>query len=1011
MTTNKLSSIFLIIFCLCTSSIQVLAQGGNFSEPLPRFQGDEQLWVDQIYNKMNLEEKIGQLFMVAAYSGTSKINQSQIETLIQNHKIGGLIFMQGTASAQAIMTNSYQRMTKIPLLIGMDAEWGLGMRLTGIKDLPRQMSIGASDDSTLAYTMGSVIAAQCKRLGVHMNFGPVVDVNNNPNNPVINFRSYGENKYKVANFGIEYMKGLQQNGVLACAKHFPGHGDTDVDSHKDLPEIKKSMAEIRETELYPFDQLFRSGVASVMIAHLQIPAIDNQKNTPTTLSKKAVTNLLKRDMGYDGLIITDALNMKGVTKYYSPGEVDLKAFLAGNDVLLFSEDVPTGIRKIKQAYLNGRIKEARLRESVEKILRAKYKAGLQNFKTISLDDIDADINKSVSLLRKQISEKSATLINDPFNVLSTIKNRTGKKIAYIAVGTSQEKPVIAEMKKAGISVHYAPTHSRGISSFGSKFKHYDAVIVGIHNMNWYHSKKYGLDAGEIKVIQALARNRNTLNVVMGNPYALRLFDNEGGHLIAYDEYDESSSTISEILLGYTSAQGMIPVTINQKFKQGTGIRNLGRNSSYPRYERSKAKSERFVAKRFDSEPKSRNQTIIRCCASPQEVGSNEAYLKKVDNIIQEGLNSGAYPGCRVLMAKDGKVFYDKSFGYLTYNKKQPVTSETLFDVASITKMAATTLAVMKLYEEGRIQLDAPLSRYISRAKYTNKANVKVRDLLLHQGRLKAWIPFYKETNDENSYPKKSIYQPKPSRNYPVQVASGLFMKRSWIDTMWARIYDSPLRSSYGYKYSDLDFIFLQQIVEKVSGMKLDQYVEQHFYKPLALQRTLFNPAQNAYRGPIAPSEYDSYWRHKIVKGYVHDMGAAMFGGVSGHAGLFTTANDLSVIMQMLLNGGVYAGKQYLQSSTIAEFTRKYSGVSRRGMGFDKPQPNRNKAQPTSTNCSLATFGHTGFTGTCAWADPRHNIQFIFLSNRTYPSMDNRKLIRMDVRERAQQQLYNSFGIK
>ena len=345
---SKSIAILFIFFLFCQNILQ--AQPANKTVPLPPLQTNDSKWVDSIYNSLTLEQKIGQLYMIAAYSGGEKYNQSDIEQLILNYNIGGLIFMQGNATAQGQQTNKFQLMSKVPLLLAMDAEWGLGMRLTGIRDMPRQLMMGAMRDSTLVYKMASAVANQCRRLGVHIDFAPVIDINNNPENPVINFRSFGENKFKVANYAIQYMRGLQDNGIMACAKHFPGHGDTDMDSHKDMPEINKSYAELENLELYPFQRLIANGIQSIMVAHLHIPAIDNQKNIPSTLSSKTITNLLKGKMQYNGLIFTDALNMQGVAKYYAPGDIDLKAFEAGNDVLLFSQDVNAGMNKIKKMH-------------------------------------------------------------------------------------------------------------------------------------------------------------------------------------------------------------------------------------------------------------------------------------------------------------------------------------------------------------------------------------------------------------------------------------------------------------------------------------------------------------------------------------------------------------------------------------------------------------------------------------------------------------------------------------
>ncbi len=989
------------------------AQDANFTNKLPAIKRDASSWADSVYSELSMEQRIGQLFMVAAYSGTAKYNENVIQNLIRSHHIGGLIFMQGTAKKQAELTNKFQNLSNVPLLIGMDAEWGLGMRLKGIKDLPKQMFLGAANDKKLMYKYGQFVAAQCKRLGVHVNFAPVIDVNNNPKNPVINFRSFGENKELVSRLGVEYMRGLQQNGVMACAKHFPGHGDTDVDSHKDLPTIKKSKRELQQVEFYPFQELFSRGIQSVMIAHLNIPSLE-ANNVPTTLSKSVVTDLLRGEMRFNGLIFTDALNMKGVTKYYSPGEVDYLAFKAGNDVLLFSENVAVGVSKIKEAIKNGQLTEARLEASVKRILIAKHNAGLNKFKTIETKNIDNEINDLTHVLRQETAQKGSTLLSDPYNVLDKIRKKENNKIAYVFVGTSSHPNFTSDLKRARINnIFFARTSSpKAVNSLKEKLKNYDAVVVGVHNMSLYPGNNYGLDQGELNAIKTFAKNKNTLNVIFGNPYAIDKMQTDAGYLVCYDEHDESLETALKILTSQMTAKGKLPVSVTSKYQFNAGIasttNSLGQEVVV--IDKNDEFAKRWKAKNGSTTTANNSGKVVTCCVNPEAVGANINYLNKVDALMNSAIRQCAFPGCRVMAIKDGKVFYDRNFGYNTYNKKVHVENTTLYDIASITKIAATNMAVMKLYDEGRLKLNGTLGEYLPWTRRSNKRNVKIKDLLLHQGGLHAWIPFYKETLDDNGYPKKSIYQTRPSAQYNLQVCNGLYMKKQWADTMWKRILDSKMTNLGRYKYSDLDFIFLQKVVEKITGMPLDKYVAQTFYEPLGMEQTFFNPKRQAVKGQIAPSEYDKYFRHKKIKGYVHDMGAAMFGGVSGHAGLFSTAKDLSILMQMLLNEGSYNGKQYLKPSTIKLFTAKNSFLSRRGLGFDKPQPNKNKAQPTSTNCSLATFGHTGFTGTCVWADPVHNIQFIFLSNRTYPSADNWKINKLDVREKAQEYIYKSFGI-
>jgi len=952
--------------------------------------------------------------MIAAYSGGEKYNQTLIDQRISQNGIGGLIFMQGTPTAQAEQCNQYQASSKVPLLIGMDAEWGLGMRLTGVRDLPRQLMMGAMQDSTLVYKMASAVANQCRRMGVHVNFAPVIDVNNNPDNPVINFRSFGENQYKVANYGIQYMRGLQDNSVMACAKHFPGHGDTDVDSHKDLPEINKTMAQLEALELYPFNKLITEGIQSVMVAHLQIPSIDNREHTPTTLSTKAITDLLKVKMNFSGLIFTDALNMQGIAKYYEPGDIDLKAFEAGNDVLLFSQDVPAGIAKIKKAIEDGKIPGARLDESVKKILAAKYNAGLSKREVIPTQHITEDLNTYVSSLRKQIAEASITLLNDPNQALNKIKGNEGKAIAYIGIGTSSENTFTKTLQEAGIKKFlFAPTGSeKETRKFLKKLKSEDLLIVGVHNLSAYPGQNFGLDKNELYTLEELSKTGKTFTVLFGNPYALKNFCDGEGLMVTYDEAEETQIAAAKILTGQLKAKGKLPVTACENFKAGDGIisltTNLGEavNEVTFNRENKEVHVERIIIKPALLP----HDFLLECCVSPNALGVNNSELDRLDDFIKSAVNAGAFPGCRILVAKEGKVFYDKPFGFLDEEKKIAVDNNTMYDLASITKVASTTLAVMRLYEQGKLNLNNYLGTYLPETKGTNKEYLKIRDVLLHQAGLKAWIPFYKETLDSMSYPKPQIYAKSQSKAFSVMVAPHVFMRNDWIDTMWSRILVTPLENTGRYVYSDLDFIFLQKVVEQITKKSLYEYVLTEFYMPLGLENTAYSPLRNLIAKTIAPSEYDDYFRHQTLQGYVHDMGAAMFGGIAGHAGLFSSANDLATIFQMLMNGGVYKGKRYFQKATVSLFTSYQSSISRRGLGFDKPESSASRSSPCPDNVSLSTFGHQGFTGTCVWADPTNELLFVFLSNRTYPTAENKTINRMNVRERAQEYVYDALGI-
>lgn len=520
-------------------------------------------WIDSIYRSMSETERIGQLFMVAAYSGGEKANQDKIEQLVRSRQIGGVIFMQGTGEAQAKMTNRLQKMSHVPLLIGMDAEWGLGMRLTGVRNLPKQMMIGATRDTALMYALAGAVADQCLRLGVHIDFAPVVDVNNNPKNPVINFRSFGEDKEWVSRLGIAYMKGLQDKGVMACAKHFPGHGDVAVDSHVDLPVISKNREQLDTLEFYPFRQLIAAGVQSVMIAHLSVPALDNSKNLPTTLSEKVIKGVLRKDMGFGGLIFTDALDMKGLTKYYPDGETDLRAFLAGNDVLLFSQNVPVAISKIQWALRTGKVTEAELEARVKRILEAKYNAGLYQLRPVREAGVTSDLNKSVDELKEKVARAAVTLVRDQSGLLSKVKS--GAKVAYLNINGTGETHLYTVLKKSypTLTPNSIPKKSTAaqVKATLDKLAQAEVLVVGIHELALYPGKDgyYGLDAAQISALQQLSQKKNVIFAILGNAYLLKNICSAKSVVIGYEDDPFTEEAVFEVITGKLKAKGKLPV--------------------------------------------------------------------------------------------------------------------------------------------------------------------------------------------------------------------------------------------------------------------------------------------------------------------------------------------------------------------------------------------------------------------------------------------------------------------
>lgn len=935
-------------------------------------------WVEQTLSQMSLEEKIGQLMMVAAYSTKGESHVKDIKSLVQRYQLGGLIFFKGEPTKQVEQTNLYQSVSKTPMLIAIDGEWGLSMRLDSTVQYPRQLMLGALQDNSLIYEMGKQVAQQCKRMGIHINFAPVVDVNNNPNNPVINDRSFGEEKYNVSSKGISYMRGMQENGIMACAKHFPGHGDTNVDSHKDLPVIGHGIDRLRNVEFFPFKEMIRNGLQSMMVAHLNIPALDATPNQASTLSKPIVTNLLRKEMGFSGLVFTDALNMQGVAKYYAAGETEVKAFMAGNDVLLFPTDVGKAIEAMKTAVLNGSITQARLDESVRRILKAKFFLGLKEFTPIETNNLTTDLNKiSYDLLNRKLAEKAMTLVENNKNIVP-LKNLENLKIATLNIG---DKANNIFQKTLG---YYAPVDHYFLKknstanekqNLQNALRGYNLVIISMHEMSRYAHKNFGLKQENIDLIQQISQQLETILVVHGSPYSLAKFPNQNTLVCSYEDNPLNQQMAAMLIFGAVGADGALPVTASQAYYFGKSVKTKG--------------------------------GLRLKYTVPEEVGLNRFDFTEVDNIVNEAISDKATPGCVVLMAKDGKVIFYKSYGHHTYDKKELVHPADIYDLASITKVCATNLSLMNLEEQGKISIDKPLGKYLSKVKKSNKADLKIKDILIHESGLVSWIPFYINTIDEDGE-LLDQYKKTPTGSYKIKVAENLFMNQNYVTEMWDTIRTSELLNEGKYKYSDLGYYMFHEMIEEQTKAPLEVYTNRNFYRPLGLSTMGFNPLDKFRKEYIVPTEKDEYFRNQLLHGYVHDMGAAMLGGVSGHAGLFSNANDVAVIFQMLLNKGTYGGQRYFKPETIEKFTSIQKENNRRGLGFDKPNLEDLENSPCCEAATPQTFGHTGFTGTGAWVDPVHNVVYIFLSNRVHPDMTNNKLFKDDIRTRIQQVMYDAL---
>jgi beta-N-acetylhexosaminidase len=1065
---------FALFTCLLFVSFTVSAQKN------PDFLTNHQAkWVENTLKNMSLDEKIGQILMPRGNFGGKGYDPQKLAKWVKEYKIGGLVFFGGQPTIQAQITNQLQAISKIPLFIGEDFEWGLAMRLDSTVRFPYQMALGAMpQNEELVEKMGQEIGRQCNRLGVNVNYAPVVDVNNNPNNPVINFRAFGEDKINVTKKALAYMRGLQSQRIITSAKHFPGHGDTGVDSHYDLPIILHDKKRLNDIELYPYKELMNNGLSGVMTAHLSIPSLDTTKNMASTLSPKIVTDLLRKELGFKGLVFTDAMDMQALVKFFPKGEAIVRAVLAGNDIIETFEDVPTGFNALKEAVAKGRITENDLNIRVKKILMAKSWAGLDKFQPIKIENLVQDLNTvQADLLNRQLAEASITLLKNENDALP-IKDLT-QKIAFVAIDA---KEMTAFQKMANnytkIDHFFVPQNAPDslIQKISAQTSLYDLVVVSLHLSNIRPSAKYSLNESNQKAVTALTKSGKSVLAIFGNAFSLDKLQGISATkaiVLGYQMTNYAEEAAAQAIFGATAMQGRLPMTINSTYKMGMGV---------------------------SSAPIGRLAYGI-----PEMVGiDGKALNMRIDSLVNLGLREKAYPGAVVQVAKDGKVIFQKNYGFHTYEQasnslqndpknsfqtgtkndvmdekvqKSSVTNAQkqtttiagavqltdLYDLASITKIATSALAVMQLTGEGKFDINKKYADYVPEFTNSNKANLTFKDMLTHKAGLKAWIPFwtdcidsvktvqnslvFKEKYEKNfhqnffqrlffgkkrmekklalaiqtdkniwkdCYDAKSItwlpniFAKTQSPEYPVQVADALWVSKNYQNTLLQSIQKSPIKPEQGYVYSDLHYYTYPKIVSQITGMDWETYLNKT-YKNIGANTLTYNPLRFFPKEKIVPTERDDFFRKTLIHGRVHDEGAALLNGISGHAGLFGNANDLMKLMQLYLQKGNYGSTQYIQPEIVSNFTNyQFPELkNRRGIAFDKPSFDKhtNNAPPSASEMS---FGHSGFTGTFTWADPKYNLVYVFLSNRVYPTRENGKISALNIRTEVGEAIYRSM---
>ncbi len=941
-------------------------------------------WVDSVYQQLTLKERFAQLLMVRT-NHPNKPYFPEIDSYIRDYNIGGICFFANGPHQQLEQTRKWQSNAKVPLLVGIDGEWGLGMRLDSTMIYPFQMTLGSIVHDSMIYEMGLQIGKECKRMGIHLNFAPVVDINNNPNNPVINSRSFGDDPQNVARKGALYMHGLQDAGIIATAKHFPGHGDTGSDSHLTLPVISHSKARLDSVELVPFRQLISENLMGVMVAHLYIPALEKEQNIASTLSPAIITGLLQKEMGFRGLIVTDALDMQGVTRYFPSGEIEVRAMLAGNDILLLPENVPAAINGLVKAHESGRISDELLEIKCKKILSYKYDLGLNKKPVLEAKNLNADLNSShAKALKEKLFQNAITLITN--DRLLPFPSFEAKKLAIVNFGWTKKNSFDRYAKKYTEASYFyinSKLNTHDIDSISMVLKSYEVVVFNLGKTSIFPQKSFGIQTTHIQLIDKVNLTQKCVVNFMGSPLAIAkffpAFSTYEAFILSHQDNMITQKLSAEMIFGALPFLGKLPLSVSPEFKAGFGLTAPVRQ-------------------------------VIRFGAAEIEGVDGAGMEEKIDEIVIDAIKKKAFPGCQIVVARHGSIIFQKSYGFHTYDSLIAVSDESIYDIASLTKVAASVPMLMHLTDQKQIHMDSTVGCYLPYLRHTDKNKLTLRNIYTHQAQLKAWIPFYLENINDAGQLDTTCYSRQMNELYPVRVADCLFIVDGYHQKIYNSIASSELRKEKEYKYSDLGYYWVPQIVENHLNERFDKALENQFYSPLNMHHTCFLPRNYFDLNQIVPTENDTIFRKQLVHGDVHDQGAAMLGGISGHAGLFSTAEDLAILFQMYLQQGFYGGRRYIEAETVKEFTRyQFDGnKNRRGIGFDKPLKNYTPNGPVCQGASTKSFGHSGFTGTYVWADPAEDLIFVFLSNRVYPYSSNLLLSKLNVRTEIHQEIYNSI---
>lgn len=948
-------------------------------------------WVDSVYNSLSERQRVGQLIIANVQPTHGATTKAVIDNLVKNVGIGGLLFSEGTLENFVTQTNNAQAVARVPLLMTLDGEWGPAMRVKEVNKFVNNMAIGAVGDPELAREYGREVGRQCRLMGIQVNFAPVADVNSNPSNPVIGYRSFGQDPSRVATLTTAYSQGLEDMSVQAVAKHFPGHGDTSTDSHKTLPVVNADRKRLEDVELVPFKQFVKDGLSGVMMGHISVPVID-RSGTPASMSPNAY-KMLRDELGFEGLVYTDALGMQGAT---TSGNNAVTALKAGADLLLSPPNPAKAVDAIVAALKNGTLSKSEVETHVKRVLAYKYVLGLSTRPApISLKGLETRLNSpSADRVARKLAAGAMTCLKNDNNLLP-LKNLGNRSIAIVSFSSGPTTFTKICSRYAPAKTYYCPGGAVTEAQL-REIRKASTVIVGI-----YDDAK-GVRAG----VERLKGCHDMIGVFMVNPYKMAKFKSSIGAMsaiiLAYDDTEAARNYAAQAVFGGIDVKGHLPVNLDGIAKMGTGIRLPKTRLGY---------------------------------SSPSLEGMDEKLTATIDSMMDDAIARQAIPGGQVLVARNGNVVLDSQYGRLTSSGAK-VDDQTMYDLASVSKAIGTLPGVMVAVDKGLMDVSAPASRYIPGLDRDDKRDITIRQLLFHESAMPASLNMFNIMIDTTSYTGKLITPRRDAAHtikiqngawgnttgrlrrditsttrrprFETEAAEGIWVGQAAYDTIMHEIYDIKLRPTNRYNYSCLNFCLLMDAEQRVTGMPHDTWVNENLWKPLGMTTMSYRPTLSHPRSQIAPTEKDNYLRRQTVHGFVHDETAAFSGGLQGNAGLFANADDIAKMCQMWLNGGEYGGERLLKKATVDTFTKTKSPTCRRGLGFDKPDTTNPDNSPTTELASAETYGHLGFTGTVFWVDPTNDLIFVFLTNRVNPTRDNDAFARLNLRPKLFAEVYKAI---